>query len=449
MENNTPAEPQSRMKELAGASWNLELIISGAAIVLTTYLPDAVENLFHYYHFNLSVDWSSGASFMQVLAYAFFKTVAYLMMTMFVVHLVMRAYWVAMVGLQAAYPDGIRYDKLPNVPISLQQHQEKRYGTLENYTARLDRLCNQVLAFTFLTGLMGLSLGFLYGAFFGISQLLKMVLPETLGKIVFIFVPSLLFVFIMGYAILNQYLQKNATLDQRYGPLLAKIYMMLMPILTPVFFRPINYLSLTFFSNLEKRRFYVMMGLVSAFVMVSVIAIFTQKTGELRGRHLLDVREFYTSGTPETELLASRYDNLRESPEDVPPVSIPSDVVEGPFLQVFVAYPKQLDASLKARYTNTPAVDSLSKTEKRAVLDRWRLDCMSSFFQVYVNDSLYTQADWVFHEKPGAMTRGLLAYLPAEGFRNGKNLLVVKMPDAEKPDSLTVFGAIPFWYARQ
>lgn len=447
MENNTPAEPQSKLKELTGASWNLELIISGAAIVLTTYLPDAVENLFHYYHFNLSVDWSSGASYMQVLAYAFFKTVAYLMMTMFVVHLAMRAFWVAVVGLQAAYPEGIRYDKIPNVPPSLQRHQQQRFGDLESYTVRLDRLCNQLLAFTFLVGMMGISLGVVYATVFGLAQVSRSFMPESLAKQLLLGAFVVFMSFISIYGLLVKKFQQNPDLDEKYGTRLSGVYAGLMAVMTPVFYKPMNYLSLTFFSNLEKRRMYVMVALVTTFVMVSVVVIFGEKMGSLRSRHLFEFRDFYTSGTPETELLANRYDNMRESPIDIPPVSIPSDVLEGPFLQVFVAYPKQLDAGLQRHCPAAPAVDSLSGSAKRAVLDQWKLDCMGSFFRVYVNDSLYARPDWVFHQKPGAMTRGLAAYLPAEGFRKGKNMVTVKIPDAVKPDSLVVFGAIPFWYA--
>ncbi|HNM26465.1 MAG TPA: hypothetical protein PKL15_13580 [Saprospiraceae bacterium] len=449
MENNTPAEPQSRLKELTGASWNLELIISGAAIVLTTYLPDAVENLFHYYHFNLSVDWSSGASFMQVLAYAFFKTVAYLMMTMFVVHLAMRAFWVAVVGLQAAYPEGIRYDKIPNVPPSLQRHQQRRFGDLESYTVRLDRLCNQLLAFTFLVGLMGVSLGVVYAAIFGLAQVSRLFIPESLARQLLLGAFAVFMSFISVYGLLVKKFQQTPDLDEKYGTRLSGVYVGLMAVITPVFYKPMNYLSLTFFSNLEKRRMYGMVALVTTFVMVSVVVIFGRKMGDLRNRHLFELRDFYTSGTPETEMRANRYDNLRASPVDLPPVSIPSDVLEGPFLQVFVAYPKQLDAGLQRHCPAAPAVDSLYRTAKRAVLDQWKLDCMGSFFRVYVNDSLYARPDWIFYEKPGATTRGLLAYLPSDGFRRGKNLLTVKIPHAEKPDSLLTLGVVQFWFAPQ
>lgn len=440
-------ERQAALKDLAVKSWNLELIISGAAIVLTTYLPDLVEDGFQYYHFNLATDWSSATFFLPVLAYAFFKTVAYLMIAMFVVHLAMRAFWVAMVGLQAAFPEGIRYDRLPHVPPAIRQFQEQKFGRLSDYILRLDRLCNQVLAFAFLVSLMGIAIGLLYNIFFGVSQLLRQACPpDTVRWImngVWLVLCGLGVTYFLAYATLS----KRPRLDGRYGVWAGRFYHRVNSLVLPFFNKPIYYLTLSFLSNVSPRRYYVSLVMVMIFVMCSVFFVFLEKIGDLTGRRLLEFRNFYASGSPANELTADTYDNLRAHPRDVPLVSLPSDQIDGAFLPVFVAYPKMLDGALGQRCDPDPAPDSLPRALRNNLRDSLRLVCLEGFFQVYVNDSLYARPGWVYYQKPGARTRGLVSYLPTGGFRPGKNVLTVKVPSDANPDSLRVYGAAPFWFS--
>ncbi len=447
MEQAPPPDRQAALKDLAGKSWNLELIISGAAIVLTAQLPDLVDDMFYYYHFNLSYDWDSGASYLPVLAFAFFKTVAYLMTAMFLVHLAMRAFWVAMVGLQAAFPEGIRYGQVPNMSPGLREYQEQKFGKLEDYILRLDRLCNQVLAFAFLVGLMGVGIGILYNLFFGLAQITRALFsPSTIAVLYRLFVGCslLLAVFIIG---LSVFTKLKPRMEPRFLPWTKRFYSVISAVLLPFIYRPINYLTLTFVSNLARRRYYVSMVLVMIFVMCSVFVVFIEKIGDLKGRHLLEWRDYYASGAPATELVANRYDNLRVKQSDLPPVSLPSDVVDGPFLPVFVLYPKMLDRQLTQICPLPELPDSLSRQTRLMLTDSLRLACLSGFYRLYVNDSLYARPDWMFSQKPGAVSRGLTTYLPTGGFRPGKNLITVKVPVTSKPDSLRVFGVVPFWYA--
>lgn len=447
MEQAPPPDRQAALKDLAGKSWNLELIISGAAIVLSAQLPDLVDDMFYYYHFNLSYDWDSSASYLPVLAFAFFKTVAYLMTVMFLAHLTMRAFWVAMVGLQAAFPEGIRYGQVPNMSPGIREYQEQKFGKLEDYILRLDRLCNQVLAFAFLVGLMGVGIGILYNLFFGLAQISRALFPPAAIAVLYrLFVGFSvgLAVFIIG---LNIYLKAKPQKETRILPWVKRFYGIISAVLLPFIYRPINYLTLTFVSNLARRRYYMSMVLVMVFVMCSVFVVFIEKIGDLKGRHLLEWRDYYASGAPATELVTNRYDNLRVKQCDLPPVSLPSDVVEGPFLPVFVLYPKMLDRQLAQLDPLPELPDSLPRQTRLMMTDSLRLACLSGFFKLYVNDSLYARPDWLFSQKTGATTRGLTVYLPTAGFRPGKNLITVKVPTESKPDSLREFGTVPFWYA--
>ena len=447
MEQMQENDRKAILKELIGKSWNLELIISGAAIVLTTYLPELVERQFYLFHYNLSYEWFSGMGALPILAYAFFKTVAWLLIGMFVVHLIMRAFWVAMIGLSAAFPQGIQYDRLPNMPASQQQYYEKKYGRLDDYVVSLDRLCNRLLAFAFLVALMGIMVGVLYYAIFYITQLFNAVLSpamqELVGNIVgFAFMALALFLLIANWA-----LKAKPELDARYGKYMTRLSIFFKYGFLPVLHRPIAYLTMTFTSNISKKRYYLSLVGVMLVVMSTVFITFMQKIGELRSAHLLEYHQFYAAGAPQAELIPDKYDNLRTFEARIPLVSLSSDMVTDPFLKVFVVYPKMLDVQIAQQCTLPEIADSLPRPVRSAIRDSAQLECMRNFFKLYINDSLYAQPAWVYHEKPGTTTLGLMAYLPTAGFKTGKNMLWVKIPSRDKPDSLQVFGAAPFWFA--
>jgi hypothetical protein len=120
-------------------------------------------------------------------------------------------------------------------------------------------------------------------------------------------------------------------------------------------------------------------------------------------------------------------------------------VVDGPVLRVFVAYPKYLDVNL-AKYCQTPEYpEGTPKSIRIHRTDSLHLACLEQFFRVSVNDSLYQHPGWFFYRHPKTGSRGLMGYLPTTRFASGKNVLRVKIPAPDKPDSLIQFGVVPFY----
>lgn len=91
------------LRALTEKSWNLELVISGAAIFLANYLPAAADDMLRYYLENLVMDEDFKKISLPLLVYSFMKVVAWLLILTFVVHFVMRAFWAGVVGLHTVY----------------------------------------------------------------------------------------------------------------------------------------------------------------------------------------------------------------------------------------------------------------------------------------------------------------------------------------------------------
>jgi len=442
---NTPPESRS-IHDLEGRSWNLELIISGAAIVLATYLPEAVEDYFYYYLQYMSFDFTGSMYTLPIMAYSFFKVVAWLLIVAFVAHLILRAFWVSLVGLMEVFPQGIRYDNIPDVSEEVSRYQEQKLGTLDKYMVRLDRLCNQIFAFAFLLALSGVGFGIAYHLIFGIFQVMKGLLSEAASDLLIL----LLFFVFTGLAFLivfaSLWMKKKPLWSKKYGSGGARLAYYFGMITMPLVYKPLTYLMLAFVTNIPRKRYYMALTFIMIGFMTCVILVFTEKVSDLRGRHLLDPRSFFSSGAPEFEVLSDRYDNQRTSPRRVPAMSLPAEVIEGPLLPVFVLYPRMLDERLYALGCIESEVDGSLPRDRRLFLrDSQSMACLNRFFQLRINDSIVAKPDWMFHQKPGSITKGLIAYLPTQGLKPGKNAVSVHIPSSEKPDSLERYGLVPFW----
>jgi hypothetical protein len=450
MENEKTAvdERPEWLRQLTDKSWNLELVISGAAIFMATYLPGAVDELLRFALDNLVVEEQYNKIALPLLAYSFMKVVAWILIGTFIVHFVMRAFWAGLVGLHAVYEQGIIYEKLPYQTDFTRQQIQERFGTLADYIKRLDRIANQVFAIAFMIALMSLGVGLaylvLFSAFYIIPLMVKKPYGEWIGNTIF----SAIAILAMMPALV-QFMTRYKTVSEK--PWAKKFMAWIMKnagsILMPFVSRPMTYLNLTFSSNTSKSRLMTATFLISILIMTAVLATFFNVVLHLRGIQGLTTRQFFAQGRNEYILTGGLYDNMRSPEERLPPVSLPNEVVEGPFLRVFIDYPKYLDENI-AHFCSSPTLpDSLPKVEKRRISDSTHLACATRFFHIFINDSLVSKPELLFHRHPITDSYGWISYLPARTFRNGRNTLLVKIPSVQKPDSLQVYGTVPFWYS--
>jgi hypothetical protein len=439
-----PISPQSAwLKEVTNKSWNLELLISGASLWLTTYLPDAVEYLLEYqYQYFDILGIAKGGVKLPLLAYAFFKAVAYVLIISFTIHLILRAFWVSLIGLQAAFPDGIRYEHIPNLSKRMQVQYQKRLGSLSDYIIRLDKTCSSVLGLSFTIAFTGVGIGLLYLIIYSLTQLIQSA-NEDFGQSVYAGV-AILAVLVL---LLSYWVRKNPDADAKYGDRVAKFSFWLSAASIPFLSKAMSYLSLTMASNSNRKKYYTWMSIIMGLMMTSIFFILTTKIEERGGTSLM--LNYYITGDKTTTVHDINYDSHRQPSQAIPAVSIQSDVVEEPFVKVFVAYPPRLNARIEQFCPLPNLPDSLQDKKnpmRNIVRSANRIHCLGNFFRLTVNDSIYTQPKWLFSEKTGLLTvKGIITYLPTQSLPPGQNQLKVEIPSLNNPDSLEIYGALPFW----
>jgi hypothetical protein len=439
------------LKSLAEKTWNMELIISGAATYLSSFLPEITDKAFYYFLDNIAQDQNLANLNLPILAYSFAKMIAFLLPFTFIIHFIMRAFWAGVVGVHTVYSQGIQYDKLPAQKAVAQKIYEAHYGTLSDYIARLDKWCNQVFGFAFTIALLGIGLSAVYLIIFLASTF---ILPNITSNkeyfspilsTVFAIIAVLLAVTQLIIGRLNQL--KNPRLYQWAGWILVFIP----KIIIPFIYTPFNYLNLIFSSNVSKTRYYIVLSTVFFVIIGGVFFIMFSTMSEIKkAAPPFTFHQFLGQYKNRYSLSPEQYDDVRPEHARLSGVSIASEMVTGPFMKVFVAYPKYLDNSLKqiCHLPDEKTLDSLPKPIRRLMLDSLRSDCFSRSLTVLVNDSTYGKTDWLFHRHIGQGTLGVVTYLQTKGFKTGKNFITIQLPSIEKQDSMMVLGEVPFWFSQ-
>jgi len=435
------------IQELSNQSWNLELVVSGAAIFSTSFLPELTDRAIASYYENYQVSSDIYNQVLPTLAYSFGKAASYLLIFTFIVHFIVRAFWIAIVGLRAVFPQGINFENIPNTNKEMAKMYKEKFGTLDGFIVRLDKLCSQIFSIAFVLVLFSCMMALLYLLGFVCTIGFKTYFPEFYGKTK----PILLAigVLIMGFSSL---IMAVGTKEKyREHPIIGKLYMAIVGKSTFLYmgmYKPIQYINFTFGSNMPRKKYFKAVLLIGFVFFTTAMSIYVSKLFEHVGIPIMESRSFYSTGTAEHRLSSSFYDNQRAENDEMAEASIQSDIIEEPFLKLFINYTKVLDEDLSMICKEPVLADSLRNSEKRLIKDKARLSCLGEYFQIVLNDSTISSAEFFFEET--AQAKGLKTYLSTEKCKIGRNTLYIKTIQI---DSLPkkVWGdyvAIPFWFSK-
>ncbi|WP_428665105.1 hypothetical protein [Runella sp.] len=442
-----PHEKSNWIQELSNQSWNLEFVVSGAAIFSTSFLPELTDQAIASYFENYQLTNDLPDQLFPILAYSFAKSSTYLLIITFVSHFILRAFWIALVGLRAVFPQGINFENIPNTNKELAEIYKKKFGSLDGFIVRLDKICSQIFSIAFVLVLFSLMLALLYVVIFLGTVGVRTYFPELYTKAKPIFMAIALAIAVVSMLIFLL----SSKEKYREHPLVGKLYKHFIQKSTWLYmgmYKPIQYINFTFGSNLPRKKYFRAIALIGFLFFGVSIFIYTLKLLDHNGLPYLESRNFYSSGSAEHQLIANYYDNLRQEGERIVIAGIQSDVIEEPFVKLFITYNKGLDADL-SKFCSAPTLpDTLKNYKKRILKDKTRLDCFNQYFKIILNDSTLTPVEFFFEEYH--TTKGLKTYLSTEKCKIGRNTLYIK---TMKTDSLpkkvwTDYVAVPFWYAK-
>lgn len=114
--------PGSSLSRDTTPTWEMELLISGVTVFALLQLPGVMDQAYLAFRPRLDTIWDEVLRFLFIYS----KMGVLLLAIAFVLHLTLRGYWIALVGMHSIYPDGVRWDRLRIGPI--QRRLIERHG---------------------------------------------------------------------------------------------------------------------------------------------------------------------------------------------------------------------------------------------------------------------------------------------------------------------------------
>jgi hypothetical protein len=193
----TDAAPETALPKRTTPTWDMELLVSAASVFTLVQVPGWLDTAYDALRPRLDVDWDLFAR----LLYSYGKLAVMLLAGAFALHLAMRAYWIALVGMHSIYPEGTHFDALRVGPLRkrfLREHSPSMPERIERadnrasivFAVGLAMAVIQLAVLVFVLVAHGLAAGLVHGlgwtwlgryGFFGLAFLL--VAPLMLAAI--------------------------------------------------------------------------------------------------------------------------------------------------------------------------------------------------------------------------------------------------------------------------
>jgi hypothetical protein len=437
------------LQRLQQESWELELLVSGFSILLLYkaigFISDKTEEIDLF--LNSSLPSSTMVSiFMNILVLSLGALIINLTL-----HLLMRGFWVGIVGLGSVAPK-TDFDKMKYSSFFTEKLKH-RVGNLDKLVVFLDNISSLVFAFAFLIIFMLLALAIYMVFLLAVLGGANMLIQYMSGGIadVFSIVASgiLILIIISGLLYLFDFLslglvKKSKWLSRIYYP----IYVFYGWITLAFLYRVIYY---NLMSRYSRRRIAIVLGiyLIGLAIVPSLY---------------MDHGVYFDKNDDQYYISANYYDDLRDKSDIIEKVSIPSKITSETFLPVFVRYNPKYNDVIKRRF---PDFKPTKKEELSSDLkfdvgfsnihigygDREKekapataLACLSDFYNIYLDDSLITNAQVFFVQHPNRGEIGIETMLDIAKLKRGKHAIEVKLEYLK--DSILAeksYAIVPFW----
>jgi len=398
------------LQNLQDNSWEIELLISGGAVFTLLQFPDLFLNFMRTVKITSDLP---GTALSLIMGMACIK----ILTNGFILHLLLRAFWLAMVCINYIYPQGIDGRKMQRAYPFRSRHVE---GDLREQIMHVDRLSGLVIFMTIISSII--VIGFLAALIlilFSIERLeqsggIAGAISEAISYLLLVYFVDLLS---MGFI--------------RRIPVLAWVlfpFFYLFDILT---FRSFYARPLAMFSSNVQRPAFVAGAM--AFILITGVTTYIPLARGMHWPRHKCARQYRDQLTSSNIALVQRYYADQCDPNRRGVVSIPSHLIENNYLQVNLLYDRWMDGLLD---------NSHPQKDKRF---------LSDLIEIKLDDSLCQNIAWMEVKAEEDSQIGLVAILDISQLPNGAHK--VKIQSKELPNAkymkvrseLLYKVSIPFW----
>jgi hypothetical protein len=427
-----PLPPRQAIPRHTTPTWEMELLISGATVFALMQLPALLDVALA----SLLPRFDRQVGTMILLPWMYVSSTVYALIITFVLHLATRGYWVALVGLASVYPEGVRWDALKWGPHYLATVRE-RMPPLPVLIERADNRASQVFGFGLGFALVVIAPLVLVtvtaGAAYGLSELLDrrwswIAIWNVI--IALIFAPYLVMIGI------DRFWGRHLAPDGRAARVLRRGFA---GYLRAGFSSFINFPVTMFVSLFGQNRGALLLSLVVlALVSLSMAKQFwhdfESRVGQFGPLAHAEVGQGRT-------LNPQHYADQRDPHDANAPLPfIPSEVVRGDYLRVFIPYrPTRDNRALEATCPEAMRPDAGEPD--------LALDCLASLYGIAIDGIRVADPAFDRAIDPRTRLRGVVAMLSVAHLARGRHELQVRQAEIAGPPDARAAPAhrIPFW----
>lgn len=376
---------------------------------------------------------------------AIVKVAVYILIVNLSVNLLLRAYWVGLVGLKSVFKRNADADEL-GLQHKFKLFYGKRIKDLENTAVKIDGFCSIVFSFSFLQIFIFLSFGiylFFIAAFGAFINSVVNYMYANAWNDTLISIATLVLVITFLFSVLIGVFSVVDFIGIGFLKRLKKRWLSNFFYYCNRFVRAITisfvYESLyyTILSNVSKRRIrFVLVG-YAAIVLGFIMFKFTKDN-------------LFPQQGSDFEVFKENYNNLCEGEKYLYKPTVQSLQIVDPYIELFIPYDiSDNEEILKACPEFKPFVKTLESEVKFGDQNynkehyKKGIECFSTLYDVSVDDSLLTNLDFLFYRHPHNNEPGVLTLIPVSKFNSGKR--VIKVVENYMEDKGMSTWLIPIW----
>ncbi|NET33448.1 MAG: hypothetical protein F6K19_15740 [Cyanothece sp. SIO1E1] len=430
MENK---EKPTWLQILEAESWQAEMLVSGAAIYGSLLLPDLIRQLI-----DMALLWlPEGALSICYFIFWYLTICASVLIISFILHFVLRALWIGMIGLVSVFPEGINRDTDYHSEHFLKQLFEE-FPDVNDFNRRLDDFCSLMFGITFGVVIMIIAVCILISFCLILSLILASFLPFTISTVFLILILLFLVPTMFSGLLNNKSLRDKKWVQRIHFTMAIKIFGRIM---YNVFYEPGYYILYILLTNFKRNRMgiWVIVGIFLIMV-ISLPVFMNSNVGLLRQKAFFEMAE------TDHRIYVDNYEDQMTPGRAVFAPLLPSDVISGSVMRVFIPMSRR-EKVLINEYCGAYKEDkSLSRRENNRRRRNQFKDCRVNYYELYVNDNKLDSLEFFRHTHPNAGEEGLLTYIPSQHFQEGVNRLRIvhlyQNESGEKKESV-----VPFWFS--
>ena len=404
-------------------TWEVELLISGVAVFAMLHLSGWLDDRAFALEAGMADDWR----LLLMMAYFYAKSAAVVLAITFGLHLLLRAQWIALVGIHSVYPQGVQLSKLRMGPIQ-RAIEEARPGDTTDAIERADNRASVVFAIgvTIASIIAVVCIVFCGGLL--VAQLVAVALGWNVDTA---YLPMIVFGVVIGPFALASLADHWLGHRLRPGGLAYRVLAATTGFYTRIGMgRRNNQVLAILASNSGERR---IMAAVVAIMVIAILGV-TLAYGAMRsGTAIGSYGQFPDDAGKELD--PAHYDDQRNPARDAAVPYVQSMVIDAPYLQLVVPY--------------RPGRDDHAMREQCAP-GAERLACLQSLHGVVLDGKPLDDLVYEIARDHRTNRPALLAMIDIRHLAPGRHELQVArparanaVPDEDDPDP--GFDRIPFW----